>query len=155
MVVDLGTNFDYHTSQAAVDLLTDEEINQNNLPELLFHSLNNKVKPCKSYNFDNQALPFDSPSSLYILHLNISSLQVHFDELNEFLLNFPKPPAIIFLSETRINIAPQISNVLPGYTFLHHPSPTRAGDVGTYIKSSLIFSIKDNLSLNVQGCEDL
>ena len=155
MVVDLGTNFDYHTSQAAVDLLTDEEINQNNLPELLFHSLNNKVKPCKTYNFDNQALPFDSPSSLFILHLNISSLQAHFDELNEFLLNFPNPPAIIFLSETRINIAPQISNVLPGYTFIHHPSPTRAGGVGAYIKSSLIFSIKDNLSLNVQGCEDL
>ena len=77
MVVDLGTNFDYHTSQVAVDLLTDEEINQNNLPD------NNKVKPCKSYNFDNQALPFDSPSSLFILHLNISSLQAHFDELSE------------------------------------------------------------------------
>ena len=89
MVVDLGTNFDYHTSQAAVDLLTDEEINQNNLPVLLFHSLNNKVKPCKSYNFDNQALPFDSPSSLFILHLNISSLQAHFDELNEFLQQTP------------------------------------------------------------------
>ena len=155
MVVNLGTNIDYHTCQAAVDLLTDEEINQNNLLELLFHSLNNKVKPCKSYNFDNLALPFDSPSSLFILHLNIYSLQAHFDELNEFLLNFPKPPAIIFLSETRINIAPQISNLLPGYTFLHHPSPTRAGGVGAYIKSSLIFSIKDNLSLNVQGCEGL
>ena len=63
MVVDLGTNFEYHTSQAAVNLLTDEEINQNNLPELLFYSLNDKVKPCKSYNFDNQGLPFDSPSS--------------------------------------------------------------------------------------------
>ena len=122
MVVDLGTNFDYHTSRAAVDLLTDEEINQNNLPELLFHSLNNKVKPCKTYNFDNQALPFDSPFSLFILHLNISSLQAHFDELNEFLLNFAYPFAIIFLSETRIKIAPQISNVLPGYTFIHHPS---------------------------------
>ena len=71
------------------------------------------------------------------------------------VLNFPNPPAIIFLSETRINIAPQISNVLPGYTFIYHPSPTRAGGVGAYIKSSLIFSIKDNLSLNVQGCEDL
>ena len=45
--------------------------------------------------------------------------------------------------------------MLPGYTFIHHPSPTRAGGVGAYIKSSLIFSIKDNLSLNVQGCEDL
>ena len=66
MVVDLGTNFDYHTSQAAVDLLTDEEINQNNLPELLFHSLNNKVKPCKSCNFDNQALPFDRQSFFLI-----------------------------------------------------------------------------------------
>ena len=155
MVVDLGTNFYYHTSQAAVDLLTDEEINQNNLPVLLFHSLNNRVKPCKSYNFDNQALPFESPSSLFILHLNISSLQVHLDELNEFLLNFRNPPAIIFFCETRINIAPQISNVLPGHTFIHHPSPTRTGGVGAYIKRSLIFSIKDNLSLNVLGCEDL
>ena len=97
MVVDLGTNFDYHNGQAAVDLLTNKEVNQYNLSELLFHSLNNKVKPCKSYNFDNQALPFDSPSSLFILHLNISSFQALFDELNEFLLNFPNPPAIIFL----------------------------------------------------------
>ena len=116
MVVNLGINFDYHTSQAAVDLLTDKEINQNKLPEHLFHSLNNKVKLCKSYNFDNQTLPFDSPSSLFILHLNISSLQAHFDELNEFLLNFSNPRAMIFLSETRINIAPQSSNVMPGYT---------------------------------------
>ena len=98
---------------------------------------------------------FISTVLFFILHLNISSLQAHFDELNEFLLNFPNPPAIIFLSETRINIAPQISTVLPGYTFIHHPSPTRAGGVGAYIKSSLIFSIKDNLSLNVQGYEDL
>ena len=47
MVVDLGTNFDYHTSQAAVYLSTDEEINQNIYQSSNFTRLTIKLNPVK------------------------------------------------------------------------------------------------------------
>ena len=91
-----------------------------------------------------------------MIHLNISSLQSHFDELNEFLVNFSSPPSIIFISETRINVEPLINSInLPGYTFIHVPSTTKAGGVGAYFSDNLKVSVKDNFDLYVQGCEDL
>ena len=90
-----------------------------------------------------------------IIHLSISSLPAHFDEFNEFLLNFSNPPSIIFISETRINVEPLINVNLPGYTFLHLPSNTKAGGVGAYFLNNLNFHNKDSLGLSVQECENL
>ena len=69
--------------------------------------------------------------------------------------NFSKPPSIIFISETRINVEPLINVTLPGYTFFHLSSNTRAGGVGAYFLNNLNVHNKDNLGLDVQGCENL
>ena len=61
IVVNLCWNYHNHTSQAVIDLMNYVDFNQTNLPDLLFQPLGNNVKPCGNYNFDNQALPFDSP----------------------------------------------------------------------------------------------
>ena len=44
---------------------------------------------------------------------------------------------------------------LPGYTFFHVPSTTKAGGVGAYFSNNLKVSVKDNFGLYVQECEDL
>ena len=124
------------------------------MPDILFQSLSD-IKPCEVFNLDAKAFDIDNCSSHFFSHLNISSLQYHFEELIELLCNFSNPPVIIFLSETRININPLINIDIPGYTFIHYPSPTRAGGVGAYILSILNFTINENLSLKVAGCEDL
>ena len=120
----------------------------------LFQSLSD-IKPCEVFNLDAKAFDIDIRSSHLFLHLNTSSLQYHFEELNELLCDFSNPPVIIFLSESRININPLVNIDIPGYTFIHYPSPIRAGGVGAYISNILNFTTNENLSLNVAGCEDL
>ena len=129
------------------------EIDQNNLPDILFQSLSD-IKLCEVLNLDAKAFDIDNCSSHFFLDLNISSLQYHFEELNELLCNFSNL-VLIFLSETRININPLDNIDIPGYTFIHYPSPTRAGGVGAYISNILNFTINENLSLSVAGCKDL
>jgi len=89
---------------------TANAVDQNNLADILFKSLQKNHKPCQSYDLSKQQFRFNLSSHL-IVHLNISSLQAHFDELLEFLSCFPNPPIIIFLSETRINHKPHINTV--------------------------------------------
>ena len=94
-------------------------------------------------------------NSHLILHFNICSLQAYFDELFDFLKEFSSLPSIIFISENRINNNPMINIDIPGYYFVHFPFPTKAGGVGAYLSTSLKFTLKDNLYLNVMECEDL
>ena len=107
------------------------------------------------HDLSNRKYQFSSSSSNLIVHLNESSLQAHFDELNEFINCFSNPPSIISLSETRINVKPSININIPGYTFVHCPSPTKAGGVGAYFSNCLKFSENELLRLQVLGCEDL
>ena len=44
---------------------------------------------------------------------------------------------------------------IPDYTFVHLPSPNKAGDVGAYVSRSLKFSENESLHLQIQGCKDL
>ena len=125
-----------------------------NLPDILYQSLHTNVTPCRTHDLDDQQF-VNNDSSHFIIHLNISSLRAHFDELKEFLSNFSSPPSIIFISETRINVEPLFNVNLPGYTFLHIPSNTRAGGVGAYFLNNLNIVNKDGFGLNVQGCENL
>ena len=130
-------------------------IDENNLPDRLFQSLKANISPCKTYNFENNRFCFDRTNSHLIFHLNICSLQAYFDKLHDFLQEFSRLPSIIFISETRINNNPMINIDMPGYYFVHFPSPTKAEIVGAYLSTSLKFTLKDNLQLNVMKCEDL
>ena len=110
-------------------------------------------------NFFSSQIFYDvlliNTSTNLIIHLNISSLQAHFDELNDFLTRFSNPPSIILLSETRINVNPCININIPGYTFVHLPSPAKAGGVGAYLLTNLIYTEIESLHLQVRDCEDL
>ena len=82
-------------------------------------------------------------------------MQAHFEELNDLVLQLPYFPSIIFLSETRVNVAPTINVNIPGYTFVHNPFPSKAGGAGAYISTALNFKINNDFHLQMQGCEDL
>ena len=116
------------------------DLNESNLPDVLFQSLKNNIKPCETYNLSQRAFVFDNNSSYLFIHLNIASLQAHFNDLNEFLLKFSNPPSVIFLFETCIKTDPFININISGYAFLHYTSPFNAGDVGVYISNVITFS---------------
>ena len=126
-------------------------IEQCDLPEVLFQY---NAKPCKTYNLEQLTFDYDI-SSFFILHTNISSLQTHFHDFKEFLSNFSHPSSLILISETRIHLNPFLNIQIPNYTFIHVPSPTRAGVVMAYVSKELNFTVNDRLSLNIDGCEDL
>ena len=82
-------------------------------------------------------------------------MQKNFDSLHEFLCSLQIRPKIICLSESRINHKPFINIELPDYKFVHIDSPTSAGGVAVYISSELRFNILFNLSLDIDGCENI
>ena len=89
------------------------------------------------------------------MHLNITSLNKHHDDLNELLLTLPFSPKVICLSEVRLKNELSQNLNMHGYKFIHKPSPTIVGGVGMYISSTCSFEIIHKYNLNIQGCEDL
>ena len=126
-----------------------------NISDFLHQLLKSNFKSCKTYDLSRLTYDFNSKRSFLLLHINMSFLQAHLDELNDLFLNFTSPPSIVFISETRININPRINKNTPGNVFLHFPSPTKANGVGAYVLKSLKFIENNSLGLQVRGCEDL
>ena len=98
---------------------------------------------------------FDKSNTVFILHLNIASLQKHFDELHELLSLIPHKPDILCITETRIADVPLINISIPGYKFFHRNSATVIGGVGIYINDSLKFEIHDDFNLDIAGVEEI
>ena len=71
-------------------------------------------------------------NDLFVVHINIRSLQKHYESLNEFLNSFDKTPDIICISETRLKQGPLINVNLPGFHLLHNDSPTNARGFAVY-----------------------
>jgi len=78
-------------------------------------------------------------TSYFFIHLNILALQLQFDELLNFLHTFSNPPAIIFITETRIDVDSHVN-----ITIFHKPSHTKAGGVGVYVSRKLNLKMLDN-----------
>ena len=80
-------------------------------------------------------------NDLFIVHINIRSLQKHYEFLYEFSNFFDKTSDIICISETRLKQGPLINVNLPGFHLLHNDSPTNAGGVAMYILYCCQYSI--------------
>ena len=65
-----------------------------------------------------------------------------------------KPLLQYLQSETRINVDPHTNIEIPGYMFVHFPSPTIVGGVGAYFSNLVTCTEIENLKLQVRGCED-
>ena len=98
-------------------------------------------------------------NDIFIVHLNAVSLTANFDDILSFLEQL-KFPDVICISETRLRddiINSQLNFVtIPNYNnLLYDNSPTRAGGVAIYVKSSLNCEVKTNTKLNIENCESL
>ena len=109
----------------------------------------------KTYDFIENKFIFDDNIFHFIIHLNISLSQAHFDKLREFLQFFTCPPSMVFHVETPISINSFINDELPGYIFVNLPSPTKAGVLVHLYQKLCFFSVNESFCLYVQGCEDL
>jgi len=57
-------------------------------------------------------------------------------------------PSFIAISETTLKAVSFCNIEIPGYTFIHNPSSTNAGDLGLYIQSNIVLlHIEMTLSL--------
>ena len=77
-------DFFYSLGQAATPLKQTAP-DENNLPDLLYQSLHTNVTFCITHDLSEQQFAYNKITTHLIIHLNICSLQSHFDELNEFL----------------------------------------------------------------------
>ena len=98
----MSANFEISSSQAVTIEHVEIDHEQGNLPDALHSSLFANINPCEYHDLLKEDLHYEFHNTFLVLHLNISSLQAHFDEVNEFLSKFSHPPSIIFLTETRI-----------------------------------------------------
>ena len=121
---------------------TSEDIKYNSLPDMLSDSLQTSIKACNYYDILKLNTTLNG-SSHFFIYRNISSLQPHFDELYDLLLELTHPPSIIFILETLINKEPLININLPGYTFIHSYFPSVVGGVGAYFSNQLTFAINN------------
>ena len=79
---------------------------------------------------------------LFLIHLNLRSLQKNIDKLSDYLAGFKNQPEMAAISEIKYREGCINRNIeLEGHIFLHSDSRTQAGSVGIYIKSSLHYSI--------------
>ena len=61
----------------------------------------------------------------------------------------------IMISETKLNANSSLNLDFTNYEFIRNESITHAGGVGLYMKDSLRFALRKDLSPNLQHCEDL
>ena len=61
------------------------------------------ISPCKYYDLNFQNNMLNSSQNLFLLQLNIRSLQKNYDKLCELIDQLPTKPHLIGLSETKLN----------------------------------------------------
>ena len=68
-----------------------------NISDFLYQSLKPTINSCETYDLSRLTYDFNSKRSFLLLHINMSSLQAHIDELNDLLLLSQKPVLILAL----------------------------------------------------------
>ena len=94
-------------------------------------------------------------TKLVLLHINIRSIQRNFSKLEYFLQEISSIPDIIFLSETWTTQDSFFNPSLPGYTFLTQPSLSKAGGVAMFVKSTIKFQMRTDLTVTSSLFESL
>ena len=123
---------------------TDDEDDDENVS----NTVNSKYYNIKKFN----SLKPDINSSLGLMHVNIASLNKHFDDLKTTLSRLKFSFDVIGISEHKINNeSPPSNNIdLPGYNkFIFEPTGTTHGGTGFYIKNNRNYVVRDDLKLNL------
>ena len=84
-----------------------------------------------------------------IIYLNIGSVPLHIDELQNFLVTTNCYPSIIALAETKITqtVNTEFHPHLENYTYLNVASSTHFGSVGVFIKKDINYAVRQDLNM--------
>ena len=146
---------DVNSSSSQTVQMSDNEISINDIIDNLDSVIPPNIRPCSITDYTMKNLIIDKKNKFFIMHLNISSLQKHFDELYDLILNLTIQPDILCITETRIADVPLTNIELPGYKFFHCNSPTVVGGVAIYIQHDTTFDLIKSTKLGVAGVEEM
>ena len=121
----------------------------------VFSAITEGIAPCKYFstsNFSSLKLSFEN---IFILHLNIRSLNKNYDDLYELISEFPHPFDLVCLSETKLKNNTHVNIQIRGYQFVHVDSASNAGDMGIYISDNNELNHASPYSITVDGCENI
>ena len=93
-------------------------------------------------------------SDLTVFHNNVRSLNKNFKSVGDIFLNCDNFPDILAITETKLNGELYAPNLEGYHPFEGVESSTDAGGVGIYVSNNFDFCKREDLSLNVAGCED-
>ena len=98
---------------------------------------------------DFKKLKINKQQDLSILHLNISSISAHIDDLRTLLNLAHHKYDIICISESRNSLKhPQTTNIdLPGFNMEQTPTESSAGGTLIYISQSLSYKPRKDLQI--------
>jgi len=130
---------DFHVSSDTKD----HEIEENHCDYTNLHKFSKLL---------NQA---NSKSDLSLVHFNMRSLPKNLHKIEDLLLSSNTLPKILAISETKLNPKKVYNVNLNNYSFQHNDSSTQAGGVGLFILKDIKYLIREDLSMNIEGCEDL
>ena len=103
---------------------------------------------CKYFDIDEFcAANFNQNTPFSLLHMNISSLSAHLDELDTMLTLLNQEFSIIGISETRIKKDFQLpTNInIEGYSIEQTPTEASCGGTLLYINNNLNYKLRDDL----------
>ena len=116
----------------------------------IFDSINSKYYGIHDLN----KIKVKSDTALSMCHLNIASLNKHFDDLHQTLSSLKIKFDIIGISEHKINsnYGPLLNLDIEGYKpFIYNSSPTSHGGTGFYISNKTNYKKRDDLILYSPG----
>ena len=88
-------------------------------------------------------------SNNLFLHMNISSVSYHIDDLNTFIMNCKNKPKVIGISECRIKAGrSHLSNInMNNYSYEYTPNESSKGGTLLYIDKNLRYRPRSHITL--------
>ena len=104
---------------------------------------------CDYYDVNDISKLRINENDLSVIHLNISSLPLHINELKLFLNFFKCKFDIISISESRITKSNTLTtNIdIPGYNIEHTPTESKAGGCLLYISDKIPYKLRNDLNV--------
>ena len=113
------------------------------------------IAACNYYHPDSPLFASKPSNSLFILRINIRSINKNFPSFYDLIQSLPNHPDIICISETWITHQPITNLSLSGYEFIYYPTKKRAGGVAMYVSTIYQFEITDIFNIDCDDCENL
>ena len=145
-------------------LFTEES--QTAFPNEVYNFFNNCNSLESPFEFDDHYTPINSKymsikdfndidanhnTSFSIIHLNIASLNRHFDCLNNLLSTINKTIKLIGITEHKITEGNYLHKSLEGYNFIFNHIRSTHGGAGIFIKNELTYKIRKDLEINEEN----